>query len=80
MELLRLGPLGSEKPFVRHDGAVYDLSSLTPDIDGAFLADSGIARVRAALAAGALPAADISGLRIGAPVARPGAVICIGMN
>ncbi|MEN0022329.1 MAG: fumarylacetoacetate hydrolase family protein [Microbacterium sp.] len=80
MELLRLGSLGSEKPFVRHDGAVYDLSSLTPDIDGAFLADSGIARVRAALAAGALPAADISGLRIGAPVARPGAVICIGMN
>ncbi|MFB4349643.1 fumarylacetoacetate hydrolase family protein [Microbacterium sp. CR_7] len=80
MELLRLGSLGSEKPFVRHDGAVYDLSSLTPDIDGAFLADGGIARVRAALAAGALPAADISGLRIGAPVARPGAVICIGMN
>jgi len=80
MELLRLGSLGSEKPFVRHDGAVYDLSSLTPDIDGAFLADGGVARVRAALAAGALPAADISGLRIGAPVARPGAVICIGMN
>ena len=80
MELLRLGSLGSEKPFVRHDGAVYDLSSLTPDIDGAFLADGGITRVRAALAAGALPAADISGLRIGAPVARPGAVICIGMN
>lgn len=80
MELLRLGSLGSEKPFVRHDGAVYDLSSLTLDIDGAFLADGGIARVRAALAAGALPAADISGLRIGAPVARPGAVICIGMN
>jgi len=80
MELLRLGSLGSEKPFVRHDGAVYDLSSLTADIDGAFLADGGITRVRAALAAGALPAADISGLRIGAPVARPGAVICIGMN
>ncbi|WP_341935971.1 fumarylacetoacetate hydrolase family protein [Microbacterium sp. LWO14-1.2] len=80
MELLRLGSLGSEKPFVRHDGAVYDLSSLTPDIDGAFLADGGITGVRAALAAGALPAADISGLRIGAPVARPGAVICIGMN
>lgn len=80
MELLRLGSLGSEKPFVRHDGAVYDLSSLTPDIDGAFLADSGIARVRAAVAAGELPVVDISGLRIGAPVARPGAVICIGMN
>lgn len=80
MELLRLGPLGSEKPFARLDGVAYDLSSLAPDIDRTFLAGDGIARVRAALATGALPAADVSGLRIGAPVARPGAVICIGMN
>jgi 2-keto-4-pentenoate hydratase/2-oxohepta-3-ene-1,7-dioic acid hydratase in catechol pathway len=80
MELLRLGPSGSEKPFVRHEGVVYDLSSVTLDIDGAFLAAEGIVRARSALAAGELPVADIAGLRIGAPVARPGAVVCIGMN
>jgi 2-keto-4-pentenoate hydratase/2-oxohepta-3-ene-1,7-dioic acid hydratase in catechol pathway len=80
MELLRLGPSGSEKPFVRHEGVVYDLSSVTLDIDGAFLAAEGIVRARSALAAGELPVADLAGLRIGAPVARPGAVVCIGMN
>ncbi|WP_144875830.1 fumarylacetoacetate hydrolase family protein [Microbacterium sp. 1.5R] len=80
MELLRLGPFGSEKPYLRNDGVVYDLSSLTPDIDGVFLASDGIARARTALAAGDLPVADTAGLRTGAPVARPGAVVCIGMN
>lgn len=81
MELLRLGPVGAERPFVRDDhGVVRDLSSLTADIDGPFLAGGGIARVRAALAAGELPEADVAGLRIGAPVARPAAVVCIGMN
>lgn len=81
MELLRLGPIGAERPYVRDDhGVVRDLSSLTTDIDGPFLAAGGIARVRAALAAAELPTADVTGLRIGAPVARPSAVVCIGMN
>ncbi|MFF1818700.1 fumarylacetoacetate hydrolase family protein [Kribbella sp. NPDC058245] len=81
MELLRLGAVGEERPFVRAtDGTVYDLSPLTADIDGAFLASDGIARTRAALEAGELTAADTEGLRVGAPIARPGAVVCIGMN
>ena len=81
MELLRLGAVGEERPYVRAaDGTVHDLSSLTADIDGAFLAADGIARTRAALEAGGLPVVDAEGLRIGAPIARPGAVVCIGMN
>jgi len=81
VELLRLGAVGEERPFVRAtDGTVYDLSPLTADIDGAFLAADGIARTRTALEAGELTAASVEGLRIGAPVARPGAVVCIGQN
>lgn len=81
MELLRLGEIGHERPYVRDDeGVVRDLGSLTRDIDGAFLAADGIARVRAALADGSLPQAETTGLRVGAPVARPTAVICIGQN
>ncbi len=34
----------------------------------------------AALAAGELPEADTAGQRIGSPIARPAAVVCIGMN
>ena len=81
MQLVRLGPLGQERPAVREDGVVYSLDPLTRDIDGAFLAADGVGRVRAALAAGALPVLDgADELRVGAPVARPTAVVCIGMN
>lgn len=81
MELLRLGMPGQERPYVRDsDGAVHDLSPVTAEIDGAFLASDGIARTRAALRSGALPVADVAGLRVGAPIARPGAVVCIGQN
>ncbi|WP_363326315.1 fumarylacetoacetate hydrolase family protein [Haloactinopolyspora sp.] len=81
MELLRLGPAGQERPAVRQDETTYDLSPLVGDIDGAFLAADGIERTRAALAAGQLPEVrDAASLRIGPPVARPQAVLCIGQN
>ncbi|MFI8525587.1 fumarylacetoacetate hydrolase family protein [Promicromonospora sukumoe] len=80
MKLARIGTPGQERPVV-HDGAAWrDLSPLTADIDGAFLAADGVARTRAALAAGTLPPADVEGVRFGAPVARPSAVVCVGMN
>ena len=85
MKFMRLGPVGAEKPAVlADDGVLYDLSSLTADIDGEFLARGGLVEAATALAARTLlkidDPADGSGLRIGAPIARPTAVICIGMN
>lgn len=79
MELLRLGEIAAEIPAVRHDGTIRDLRPLTDDIDGAFLAADGIARTREALPT--LPVLEgAETLRVGAPIARPGAVLCIGMN
>jgi 2,4-didehydro-3-deoxy-L-rhamnonate hydrolase len=81
LEFMRLGEFGSELPVLRVDGSYYRLDGLTDDIDGAFLAADGIARARAALAAGQLPVFDApDGIRIGAPIARPMAVLCIGQN
>ncbi|WP_439662905.1 fumarylacetoacetate hydrolase family protein [Lentzea sp. HUAS TT2] len=81
MQFLRLGPVGDERPAVRtDDGTTYDLLPITPDIDGAFLANDGVNRVRAALEAGELGALSTEGVRIGAPLAHPGKVICIGLN
>lgn len=81
MKLQRVGALGAERPIViGDDGRAYDLSPLTRDIDGAFLAADGIVTAATALAAGQLPPIDIADLRIGAPIARPQAVWCIGMN
>ena len=82
MRLARVGNVGAERPVVvTEDGSYLDLSGVTPDIDGAFFAAGGLDAARAAVASGALPAlADAAGSRIGAPIARPGSVLCIGMN
>jgi len=86
MKIMRLGDNGKEQPAVlvsAEDGAeqYYSLLPLTRDVDGAFLAAGGLGKVREALNAGALPIlAGAAGLRVGAPLARPGAVVGIGMN
>ena len=81
MKFARLGEPGSEVPVVLDGDRRLDLRPLTSDVDGAFLADDPVGRTAAALAAGLLPELpDAGALRIGAPIARPGAVVCIGMN
>ena len=85
LKFLRIGEAGAERPAaLDDDGVLWDLSPLTPDIDGEFLASGGLDAAAEAVSAGGLPIiddpADGTGLRIGAPVARPQAVICIGMN
>lgn len=81
MRLLRVGPPGHERPAALDaDGRLRDLSALVPDIDGRLLADAPrMASVREALGAGSLPELTAE-VRIGAPVARPGKVIGIGLN
>lgn len=81
MKLARFGPVGAERPVVLDGEQAYDLGELTADVDGAFLASEGIERARDALARGRLPVlSPDSRSRIGAPVARPSAVVCVGMN
>lgn len=81
MKLARLGPAGQERPVVITEDGTYDLSGVTADIDGAFLAQGGLAAARRAAEAGALPELPgADGLRVGSPIARPGAIICVGMN
>lgn len=81
MKLLRIGEPGEERPAVRTDGGVLlNLSSVTADIDGTFLGSGGLERARAAVDGGLLPEIDAEGLRVGAPLARPGKVVCVGLN
>jgi len=81
MRFARLGDAGTEIPVVVDGDRSLDLRGITADIDGGFLGGDGVARARAALAAGELPELpDASALRVGAPIARPSAVYCIGMN
>jgi len=81
VKLARLGSRGAEVPAVLNGDATHDLRAVTGDIDAAFLAGGGIETVRAALDRGELPElAGAEEMRAGSPLARPGAVICIGMN
>jgi len=80
MRFARLGPVGQEIPVVWDGDRALDLRPLTKDIDGEFLT---LAReeVRNAILEGRLSeVTDAASLRVGAPIARPSAVYCIGMN
>lgn len=81
MKFARLGDVGSEIPVVIVDDRHYDLRPVTSDVNGDFLADDPVGRTRAALESGSLPElVDASERRIGSPIARPSAVICVGQN
>ena len=81
-----MGPVGAERPalLAAEDGTkAYDLSGVTGDIDGGFLerlSAGGAGEVLALAERGALPVLDLAGQRIGAPVARPHKVVCVGLN
>lgn len=76
-----MGPPGSERPAALDgDGVLRDLSAVVPDVDGALLADpDALAAAAAALRDGALPQVP-SWTRRGAPIARPGKVVGVGLN
>jgi 2-keto-4-pentenoate hydratase/2-oxohepta-3-ene-1,7-dioic acid hydratase in catechol pathway len=81
VRLLRVGPVGQERPCVlREDDTVVDVSQLVDDFDGAFLATGGIDRLRGRLDGADLPVVDTEQERIGPCVARPPKVVCIGLN
>jgi 2-keto-4-pentenoate hydratase/2-oxohepta-3-ene-1,7-dioic acid hydratase in catechol pathway len=78
MKLLRVGEPGLERPAVLDaDGVARDLSGAVRDFGPAFFGNGGLGRVTAALCNGGLP--EVDG-RIGAPIARPGKVVCVGLN
>lgn len=77
MKLARLGEIGHEIPVLIDGDRVLDLRGVVDDIDAASLALDLPALIGAAELPELAGAAD---LRIGAPIARPGSIVCIGMN
>ncbi|MFJ4999265.1 fumarylacetoacetate hydrolase family protein [Microbacterium sp. NPDC088619] len=81
MKFARLGTPGAEIPVLVEGERYLDLRSVTSDVNGDFLATDFRARIDAARAADELPVLeDAAAMRIGAPIARPSVVICIGQN
>ena len=82
MKLIKFGPQGSEKPgVILSNGTTIDVSAFTPDFDEAFFESSGLERLSAWLEMNATNAPQVpAGIRLGAPLARPSKIICIGLN
>ena len=85
MFLMRIGPLGAEKPVVRVDDETYvDVSDLFSDFDEGFFGGraGGLPALRSAVADRVASGAvgSFAGERIGAPIARPHQILCIGLN
>lgn len=81
MKLVRFGAQGSERPGVLlSDDALLDLGDLVRDFDGAFFAAGGLAVVRDLVDNRRGREIGLQGLRLGAPIARPGNVVCAGLN
>ncbi|WP_088288017.1 fumarylacetoacetate hydrolase family protein [Kineosporia sp. A_224] len=83
MKLMRIGAAGAERPVVRVDDATFvDVSDITDTYGEAFFGSGGLARVRAAVeervASGQVQ--RFAGERVGAPIARPHQILCIGLN
>jgi 2,4-diketo-3-deoxy-L-fuconate hydrolase len=82
MKLIRFGKSGQEKPGVElPDGKRIDTSAFGEDYTEQFLTNNGLARLAAWLKTNesTCPAVDASE-RLGAPLARPSKIVCIGLN
>ncbi|MFC5503115.1 fumarylacetoacetate hydrolase family protein [Lysinimonas soli] len=83
MHLMRIGASGSEKPVARIDDDTYvDLSDVVGDFDEQFFG-SGLLAGLADVVASRVERGRVStfdGERIGAPIARPHQILCIGLN
>jgi 2,4-diketo-3-deoxy-L-fuconate hydrolase len=81
--LMRIGAPGAEKPVARIDDESYvDLADVVPDFDETFFGNGGLDRIRPVVAerSAAGQTARFAGERIGAPIARPHQILCIGLN
>jgi 2-keto-4-pentenoate hydratase/2-oxohepta-3-ene-1,7-dioic acid hydratase in catechol pathway len=79
MKLLRVGNSGQERPCViGSDGVIRDASSICEDFGPMNLAPEFLQELSSRI--GSLPAIKTEGQRTGAPMTRPGKIICIGLN
>ena len=83
VHLMRIGAPGAEKPVVRVDENTYvDVADLAGDFDEKFFGGDGLARLAGPVAE-RIATGDVTpfrGERIGAPIARPHQILCIGLN
>jgi 2,4-diketo-3-deoxy-L-fuconate hydrolase len=81
MKLIRYGIAGQEKTGVSINNIYYDTSAFGEDYDEAFFANDGLNRLQAFIKQNEQNLPVVAGTeRLGAPVARPSKIVCVGLN
>jgi 2-keto-4-pentenoate hydratase/2-oxohepta-3-ene-1,7-dioic acid hydratase in catechol pathway len=82
MKLIRFGNKGNEKPAIQlQNGKRIDVSSFITDYDENFFGTGGIQRLQAWLENNQSKCPEINeDIRLGAPVACPSKIVCVGLN
>jgi 2,4-diketo-3-deoxy-L-fuconate hydrolase len=81
--LMRIGPSDSERPVVRIDDTQYvDVADVVNDFDEAFFGSDGLTSLRDIVSerVGSGQLRQFAKERVGAPIARPHQILCIGLN
>ena len=79
MRIVRFGEPGRERPGVLNsEGRLLDATPLVADWTAEHLDPSSLASVAESL--DKLPQVDAEAVRLGPPIARPGKIVCIGLN
>ncbi|MFT3682514.1 MAG: fumarylacetoacetate hydrolase family protein [Ferruginibacter sp.] len=80
MKLFRFGEAGKEKPGIIKEEKYFDVSSFVTDYNEQFFEEGGLDKLKTFLETNpSLPEVD-KNIRVGAPVARPSKIVCIGLN
>jgi len=84
MKLVRFGEKGKERPGVwMGDGRILDVRAVAfhiEDYNGHFFANHGLGQLRILLDDPGAKYVEAAGVRLGAPVARPSKIVCVGAN
>lgn len=82
MRLIRFGAKGQEKPGLLVEGKRRDVSAWFHDWDAAFFAAQGLQKLAHKLSSASVAGLPevAEGVRWAAPVARPGKIVCVGLN
>lgn len=79
MKLIRFGAAGEEKPGVIINEEYYDVSGLVKEYDEAFFAGTALEELKEKIKHADLPKV-VKDVRLGAALARPSKIVCIGLN
>jgi len=82
MKLIRFGTIGNEKPGVQlEDGTRIDVSDFVSDYNEEFFGSGGIPALASWLVDNLVHCPSIDpNIRLGAPLARPSKIVCVGLN